>query len=79
MHHFHTLGTPVFHHAAGYGGYSAAHGLLTGVAHTVVHALIYSAMFRLLRHVPLPLLIGVIVIVVFMGYRHAQRTGRRIF
>jgi|GEM_PF-5027667 len=70
---------PHSHHAAGhvFGHGHAASGFLSGVGHTMFNSLIYAAMFRIVRHIPWPMLIVIIGVVVFLGWRHARATGRR--
>lgn len=63
-------------HAVAYGGHAAASGFLGQVMHVMFNAAIYSMIFRLLRHVPLPVLVLLVVIVVFVGWRRARSTGR---
>ena len=76
MHPLHYAPHAAYGHAVAYGGHAAASGFLGHVMHMMFNAAIYSMMFRLLRHVPLPVLVLLVAIVVFIGWRRARNTGR---
>ncbi|KXV69929.1 hypothetical protein AD951_04430 [Acetobacter malorum] len=55
----------------------AAHSFLSGVGHSIFNGMIYSAVFRIARHIPLPILILLIAVAVIIGWQRARSTGRR--
>ncbi|MBR2124293.1 MAG: hypothetical protein IJ934_03830 [Acetobacter sp.] len=67
------------HHAFGHAiGYShAAHSFLGSVAHSMFNGLVYATVFRIAHHLSLPILIGVLLIVIYFGWRYARTTGQR--
>ncbi len=63
-----------YHHGFGYGG--ATDWLTHMVLSTVVHALIYSFIFRLLRHLSLgeeAVLVGIVLVGILMWGRRRDR------
>ena len=75
--HYHSMGHHyVFtHHTMGYS--HAAHSFFGSIAHSVMNGLIYATIFRIAHHLSLPILIGVILIAVYLGWRYMRTTGQR--
>ncbi|MBB2205722.1 hypothetical protein [Gluconacetobacter takamatsuzukensis] len=63
-----------FFHA--HAGQLASHAFMGRIAHTMYNAMIYSTLYRIMRHVPLPIAIALVVAIAIIGYRRAQNTGR---
>lgn len=52
---------------------------LQSIMHMVFTSMVWSAMFRIVRHIPLPILIVLILAVIVFGFVYARRNGRRLF
>lgn len=71
MLHHHVFG----HHTMGYS--YAAHSFLGGVAHSIFNGLVYATIFRIAHHLSLPVLIGLLLIAIYFGWRYARTMGQR--
>lgn len=72
---FHSAAHALFH-APTYAGHAASHAFMGRILHTAYNAMLYSAIYRIMRHVPLPIIIAMVVVIAFILYRRAQNTGR---
>jgi len=65
-----------FHHASTYAGHAATQHFLGNIGHSIFNAMLYSTIYRMVRHVPLPIMILLIAVIVVIGYQRARNTGR---
>ncbi len=63
FYHPHHYGFPP-HNGGGFGQY---------LGRMVMNAMIYSAIFRVMRHIPMPILLVIIVVVVIVMWRNRGR------
>ncbi|MBB2170084.1 hypothetical protein HLH36_17340 [Gluconacetobacter aggeris] len=72
---FHSAVHTLFH-APSYAGHAASHAFMGRILHTAYNAMLYSTIYRIMRHLPLPLVIIMLVVIALILYRRAQNTGR---
>jgi len=66
----------VYHPGFGHGmAMNAGHGFLAHVAHMAFTALIYEAIFRILRHIPLWAIVIMAAAAIWFGYQHYKKRG----
>lgn len=59
--------------------HGAAGGFLQNVMHMIFNSLIWTAVYRIARQIPLPILIVLVIGLIGLGYLYAKKNGRRLF
>jgi len=66
------------HHLGTYAGHAAASGFLSHIISMIIHAAIFSIIYRLIAHIPWYFLVAILGVGIYAGYKYAKKTGYRI-
>ncbi|GBQ24883.1 hypothetical protein ACLRDC_10440 [Gluconacetobacter sacchari] len=69
---FHSAAHGLFHAS----GHAAPHAFLGHVVHAAYNAMLYTTIYRIMRHVPLPIMVALIAVIALVSYHRIRNTGR---